>query len=171
MILNVPFGIVSRIFEHFNLKPIFWFNEGFLLQIVVIIVTVWAGFPFIFLVISGALKKIPKEYTEVVKLEGGNRWQVFSYGIFPAIRPIILLVGILQVLWTFNNFNLIFLLQVSNAAFSIDTLSSLIYWIGFGNQGTAGFTNAISVVILFFLSIFLIFYIRFLKFDFGGNDD
>ncbi len=74
----------------------------------VFIANVWLGWPFMMMVATGALQSIPKELYEAADVDGASRWRQFWQITLPLIRPAMIPAIMIGIMWTFNQFNIIF---------------------------------------------------------------
>jgi arabinogalactan oligomer/maltooligosaccharide transport system permease protein len=107
-LLNPKFGFVNQVLLFGNYVP--WLLDPWLAKLSVLIVTLWFGYPYAFLVATGALQAVPKELEDASIIDGANKWQLFR-----AIRLPILLVALSPLLVisfavSFNDFNTVWLL-------------------------------------------------------------
>jgi arabinogalactan oligomer/maltooligosaccharide transport system permease protein len=146
------FGAVNSIL-HTNIH---WFQNPSLARSVVLLVNLWLGFPYFYLICSGSLQAIPSELLEAASIDGANPRQVFRKITLPLLLQILSPLLIASFAFNFNNFNLIYLLtgggptQTLNGeiAGSTDILISYTYKIAFGtNFQDFGLASAISVII------------------------
>ena len=113
-ILNPDYGVVnawlSPIYELLDVEPIRWFLTKDSSRAAVLLVNTWLGFPYMFLITTGALQSIPKELTEAAKVDGATGIQSFWKITLPLLMVSIspLLIGAFA--FNFNNFTLVFLL-------------------------------------------------------------
>ena len=133
-----------------------WFNDPWFARVAVLVVNLWLGFPYFYLVSSGSLQAIPAELAEAASVDGANPRQIFRRITLPLLLQILAPLLIASFAFNFNNFNLIFLLtgggprdvlggQVAGAT---DILISYTYRIAFGSSTQdLGLASAISVVI------------------------
>lgn len=102
-ILNVVLG-----------TKIFWLSDTRYLSLIprltIIVVNMWIGVPYTFLMVTGIIKNIPQETIEAAKLEGANKWQIFTKIELPYIFHITGPYLITQFVGNINNFNIIWLL-------------------------------------------------------------
>jgi len=132
----------------------------------VIMVNVWLGFSYMMMVFSGALQGIPEELYEAADVDGFSRWQKFRYITLPLLKPAIIPAALLGFIWTFNMFNVIYLLtgggpvgKVGVSAGSTDILITYVYDQAF-MYWRIGFAAAYSVVIFMMLLAFSVIYLR-----------
>ena len=75
-----------------------------------ILVNVWLGVPFMMLSFLATLQSIPKELYEAAEIDGLSNWAQFKKVTFPLLKPTLLTVSLLGIIWTFNLFNVVYLL-------------------------------------------------------------
>jgi arabinogalactan oligomer/maltooligosaccharide transport system permease protein len=135
-----------------------WLTDPNWAKISILLVNTWLGFPYMFLVGTGALQAIPSELKEAAAVDGATRWQIFRNVTLPlllvAVGP--LLVGSFS--FNFNNFNQIYLtgggpaLQNNDsAAGATDILISYTYKLSFasGAGNNYGLSAAVSILLFF----------------------
>src|SRR4029450_8513638 len=76
----------------------------------VILVNVWKGVPFFTIAFLAGLKAIPADQYEAATIDGASAWQRFAHVTLPGLRHVITVTVTLSSIWTFNNFDLIWLL-------------------------------------------------------------
>ncbi|KQX55852.1 MULTISPECIES: sugar ABC transporter permease [unclassified Streptomyces] len=117
-----------------------------------LVVSVWKGWPFAFLVMMAGLQNIPREMYEAAALDGAGLWQQLRRITLPSLRPVTQVLVLVLFLWTFNDFNTPFVLFGRAAPESADLISLHIYQSSFQtwNFGTG---SAMSVLLLLFLLV------------------
>ena len=146
------FGAINNLFG----TDIAWFQNAAFARTAVIVVNLWLGFPYFYLVASGALQAIPAELSEAAAIDGATPRQIFNKITLPLLLKILSPLLIASFAFNFNNFNLIYLLTGGGPiaqldgeiAGATDILISYTYKIAF-NQGNSnlGLASAISVLI------------------------
>ncbi|MEE8758904.1 MAG: ABC transporter permease subunit [Bifidobacterium sp.] len=153
-LLNERFGFINQIMLHGADIP--WLESPVLAKIAVLIVNLWLGFPYMFLVSMGALQSIPKDLSEAAQLDGANSWQIFRSITFPLLLVSIAPLLISSFAMNFNNFNLIYMLtnggpidaNTNMNVGSTDILISMVYKIAFvGADRNYGLASAFSIII------------------------
>ena len=71
-LLNDQFGQVNRVIELFGLTGVPWLQDRWWAKVAVLLVNTWLGFPYMFLITSGALQSIPDELKEAARVEGAS---------------------------------------------------------------------------------------------------
>ena len=124
----------------------------------VIIFQAWRYFPFAFLFILARLQAVPADLDEAGRVDGATPLQRFRYILLPQLSGVIALLAVLRFIWTFNEFDDIYLLTGGGAGTEVVS-------IGVYNQLTArgniGGSAALALVLAGLLAIFLLLYFRF----------
>ena len=115
-------------------------------RVVVILVNIWLGVPFMMMTLSGALQALSKDMYEAADLDGVSRWDQFRYLTFPNLKSTMVPVSLLSFIWTFNSFNTIYLLSRGQPYIGFgepgatDTLITYVFAVAFehGQYGVAG---------------------------------
>ncbi len=132
---------------------------------VVIMVNIWLGVPFMMMSLSGALQSIPTDMHEAARVDGIGSWSRFRHLTLPHLKSAIVPLSLLGFIWTFNMFNVIYLLTDGgpNLWFgepgSTDILITYVYDVAF-REGAYGIAAAWSVVIFMMLLSFSWIYMR-----------
>jgi arabinogalactan oligomer/maltooligosaccharide transport system permease protein len=151
-ILNDDFGALNSV-TGWNIP---WLFDPTWAKVSVILVNIWLGFPYMFLVSTGALQAIPNELQEAARVDGARAWQVFRLVKLPLLLVALTPLLIASFAFNFNNFNNIYLLtgggpamEGSEVAGATDILISYTYKIAFaaGKGNDYGLASAISIFI------------------------
>jgi len=112
MIYDPLFGGLDPILRNLHLidHDVAWLAEPATAMAAVILVNVWAGVPFFTVNILAGLAGIDAEMYEAAEIDGANRWQSFVNITLPSLRYVIAVATLLSTIWTFNGFELIWLL-------------------------------------------------------------
>ncbi len=109
-LLNEQFGQVNDLLNTFGVGDVPWLADPFWAKVAVLFVNSWLGFPYMFLITSGALTAIPEELKEAARVDGASAWRIFRTITLPLllVSTAPLLIG--SFAFNFNNFVLIFML-------------------------------------------------------------
>ncbi|MDT0195249.1 sugar ABC transporter permease [Arthrobacter sp. AB6] len=124
-----------------------------------IVVNVWQLWPFAFLMLMAALQNVPNDVYEAAAIDGASLWQQFRTITLPMVRPANGVLLMVMSLWTFNQFNIPFVLFGASSPKEATLISPLIYQNSFGSWNF-GLGGAMSVLLLIALFIASVFYIR-----------
>ena len=162
---NTEFGAINEILG----EQIAWFQDPNFARTAVILVNLWLGFPYFYLVSSGSLQAIPSELLEAASIDGANPRQVFRKITLPLLLQILTPLLIASFAFNFNNFNLIYLLTGGGPknqldgeiAGATDILISYTYQIAFGSSvQDLGLASAISVIIFIIIASISLYGVR-----------
>jgi len=146
------FGAVNAILGALGVAPISWFSHFATAFTANVATNVWLGFPFMMVVTLGALASIPKEVLEAAEVDGATRWQRFWRISLPLLRPTLLPAVVLGSVWTFNMFNVVFLVSGGEPDGATDILVSEAYRWAFTRDAQYGYAAAYAVLIFFILA-------------------
>lgn len=158
---NYRYGAVNLILNnYFGIAPIEWLSTPFGAFFACLITNIWLGFPFMMVIALGALQSIPAELYEAADIDGADWWKQLWSVTVPLIKPVMVPAITLGVIWTFNNFNVIWLVSDGGKpADATHILVSYVYREVF-NYYRYGYAAALSLVIFGILLIFGVRYIR-----------
>ncbi|SBT51704.1 ABC transporter permease subunit [Micromonospora auratinigra] len=149
---NTDFGLINNLFG----VGVDWFGGAWSSRIAVLLVQLWLGYPYMFLVATGALQAIPRELTEATSVDGATPFQSFKAVTLPLLLVAISPLLIASFAYNFNNVNAI-LFTTEGGPFApdnprngaTDLLITYTYRLAFGAQG-AEFGLAATVSIFIF---------------------
>lgn len=142
-----------------TIGPVSWKQDPFWAFVSILISNIWLGIPFMSVIILGGLQSISQEYYEAAEIDGASRWQQFKNITLPLLRPVLTPAIILGVVWTFNKFDIIYLITQGGPQEKTDILVSSMYKAAFQFY-RYGFTAMFALVIFAILFIFTLFYLR-----------
>ncbi|HEX6160558.1 MAG TPA: sugar ABC transporter permease [Thermoanaerobaculia bacterium] len=150
------FGAINQTIQLFGGSPIAWFDRPVTSFLAVLTTNGWLSFPFMMVVSLGALQSIPADLYEAARVDGASRWQQFTRITLPSLQPALVPAVILSVVWTFNMFNIIYLVSAGMPAGSTEILITQAYKIAF-EQYRYGYAAAYSTIIFAILLIYGVF--------------
>lgn len=125
-----------------------WLDTPLSFYMVATIIVVWASVPFVAFSVYAGLTQISTEVLEAAEMDGANGRQRFFAIIMPMIRPVLMIVLLLQIIWDLRVFAQIKMLQDAGAdAASTDLLGTYIYRLGVGASDFA-MASALSIFVL-----------------------
>jgi arabinogalactan oligomer/maltooligosaccharide transport system permease protein len=151
---NAQVGAINALLEPFGFEGYAWFNSFGTAFFANLVTNTWLGFPFMMVVTLGALTSLPKEVEEASMLDGASRWQRLVHVILPHIRPALVPSIILGSVWTFNMFNVVYLVSGGEPGSQTDILVSEAYRWAFERGQRFGYAAAYSVLIFAFLVLY-----------------
>jgi arabinogalactan oligomer/maltooligosaccharide transport system permease protein len=153
---NTDFGLINRLFG----LNVDWFGNVWTARLAVILVQLWLGYPYMFLVATGALQAIPSEMNEAAEVDGATGLQRFRQVTLPLLLIALTPLLITSFAFNFNNFNAIYLTTEGGpfpadnpAVGATDLLITYSYRLAFGAAGAQyGYAAAISVFVFFIVA-------------------
>ncbi len=115
-----------------------------------LITNVWLGFPFMMVVATGALQSIPKELYEAARIDGASEAGQFFHITLPLIRFAMMPAIMLGVIWTFNQFNIIYLVSGGGPLGETEILVTQAYKL-VNPGGLFGIASAFGLVVFLIL--------------------
>ncbi|MEO8285431.1 MAG: sugar ABC transporter permease [Chloroflexota bacterium] len=116
----------------------------------VLITNVWLGWPFMSVVATGALQSVPPEMYEAAEMDGATKWQQFWNVTVPSIRPAMVPAIMLGLIWTFNQFNVIYFITQGGPYGRTEILVTQAYKL-VNPQNLYGVAAAFSIIVFFIL--------------------
>lgn len=163
---NVSHGMVNipLLGDAFNwlaahIGPVSWKQDPFWAFVSILISNIWLGIPFMSVIILGGLQSISQEYYEAAEIDGATKFQQFRNITLPLLRPVLTPAIILGVVWTFNKFDVIYLITQGGPQEKTDILVSSMYKAAFSFY-RYGFTAMFALVIFVILLVFTLIYLR-----------
>ncbi len=130
-----------------------------------ILINVWLGVPFMMLSFLATLQSIPKELYEAAMIDGLTEWAQFKKITLPLLKPTLLTVSLLGIIWTFKLFNVVYILTQNQTglgnAIYYDIFVTFIYNRFSQNQYSEA--SALAFTVFLILISFSLVYRRFLK--------
>ncbi|MEU0489491.1 ABC transporter permease subunit [Nocardiopsis sp. NPDC006139] len=154
---NTDFGLFNQLLG----TNVDWLGDAWTARFAVILANVWLGYPYMFLVATGALQAIPRELTQAARIDGAGAWQAFRHVTLPMLMVAMTPILIATFAFNFNNFNAVWLITKGGpfppddpSAGATDLLITYTYRMAF-SQATAeyGYAAALSVMIFVIVSV------------------
>lgn len=138
-----------------------WLGDATYAKFAVLITQLWMGFPYMFLISTGALQSIPTDLKEAASIDGATGMSQFWRIVFPLLMVSVAPLLVASFAFNFNNFNAIQLLTgggpfdaTNPTAGKTDILISYTYRLAFGGVGEQiGFASAVSVVLFILTAV------------------
>lgn len=139
-----------------------WLIEPLSFYLVATIVITWMSTPFVAFATYAALTQVPGDVLEAGEMDGADAWQRFRLLTVPLIKPVLLIVGLLQIIWDLRVFTQIFLLQDAGGI-TRDThlIGTYVYQLGI-KEGSFGTASAAALIILVLTVSVSLYYVRML---------
>lgn len=158
---NDEYGMVNVTLQKLGLisGPIHWLATADWAFPVEIGVGILVSVPFTVTIFLGGLSSVPSDIYEAARLDGASRWQQFRRLTLPLLRPFINMAVVLNVIYVFNSFPIIWVMTQGGPSNSTHILVTYLYELGF-RLGRPGEAAAVSLVMLAILMCFTVLYVR-----------
>lgn len=162
MIYEPNFGPLNGLLRSIGLKDWtqLWLADKATVIPSIIVVSIWQSLGFYLVIYYAALQNIPQELYEAASIDGANAWDRLRYVTVPMLRPVMVLVIVLNTINGIKAFDQIWVMTTGGPNHASDTLGTYLYSTAFGALGSSnpqlGYATSIAIVILvvsFVLSI------------------
>lgn len=158
------YGLFNMVLEKIGLGSLtrYWFGDvNFAFQMI-IMMHVWRNMPFYAMTLYAGLKAIPNYLYEAAEIDGANGWQKFKAITLPNLKYPSMIVIVLHVLWTFNNFDFVYLSTGGGPVGRTEVLATHVYQTAW-NYYEYGKGSAIGIIMMLILMIFSTMYIKLVR--------
>jgi len=161
-ITDSDFGVVNYLIDLLpgvNYQNHSWFVNPWQGWLVITTLVVWAGIPFLAITLNAGLTQVPKELLEAATVDGATPWQALRSITLPILKPLLIIVTTLSVIWDFGLFTQNWVLRDGHPEPAFQTLASYSYTQAFG-QSRYSLGSAIAVITVLLMLGVMAFYIR-----------
>ncbi len=151
------YGAINGVLHTFGLSDVSWFSSWATAFTANVVTNTWLGFPFMMVVALGALESIPRDMYEAAEVDGASAWQRFRLITMPHLRPALGPAVVLGAIWTFNMFNVIYLVSDGRPGGGTDILVTEAYRWAFERGERYGLASAYAVLIFLILLVWTVF--------------
>ncbi len=164
MIYEPNFGLLNSLLKAFGLGTQLWLADKRLVMLCIIVVSIWQSLGFYLVIYFAALQSIPQDLYEAASIDGANAWHRLIYVTVPMLRPVMILVVVLNTVNGIKVFDQVWVMTAGGPNHASDTLGTFLYNAAFGTQGSAnpqlGYATAVAMVILILSLVLSIAQIR-----------
>ena len=152
-ILNPQLGLLNGVLELFGISGPAWLYDSRWAMLAVVMMSLWAGFGTNMMIFLSGLKGVSQSLYEAARVEGANRWQIFTHITWPSISKTTFLVTTMLIISSFQVFDQAFILTRGGPGNATITLVYYIYNNGFNNLNM-GYASSISMVLFLIILVF-----------------
>lgn len=128
-------------------EPVQWLSTPTAAMGSVIVVQIWKLYPLMTVVLLAALQNVPREVLEAARVDGASPWQRFWSVTLNFIRPQSMIIVLLSAIWTFQSFDIIYLLTGGGPGGATQNLAVMVYTKAFW-ASQLGYASAIGVLMM-----------------------
>ncbi|MBE3646898.1 carbohydrate ABC transporter permease [Paenibacillus polymyxa] len=164
MILNYNFGVVNKILDTVGLGSwtVDWLGDPKYAMLSIILSTVWKGAGYYMIIYLAGLQGIPADLSEAASIDGANGWQQFRYITFPLLAGSMTVCMVLSMISALKIFDQIAVMTDGGPGFATETLTYIIYKVGFGEL-RQGFGTALAMVLFVIILIITVIQVKILR--------
>ena len=151
------YGFINILLNDLGVGPLArnWFGDEKYAFVLILIMHLWRNVPFYAISFMAAMQAIPSDLYEAARIDGASTWRQFYHVTLPNLRYIILVMVVLHVTFTFNNFDFVYLSTGGGPVNSTEVLPTFIYkqaWNGY-ELGYASAGGVVMLVVLVVLAL------------------
>ena len=165
-LLDIHVGFVNTMLVGMGIldKPIAFLADPNYVKNVMIVFGIWKAFPFMTLTLLSGLQGISEDIYEAATIDGSNGWQTFRRITLPLLKPVSFVALTLMCIWTFNNFENIYLFTEGGPRKYTTTISIFTYKTAFFSSDIS-YACASGTAMMFFMALFGFIYMKLLNVD------
>ena len=154
LLYDYNYGLVNHVLQALHVidTPISFLGDDRFTMASMIVVGVFVSLPFTIFVFIAGLNAIPEDVMEAAEVDGASPWQRWRQITFPLLRPAMLIATVLNTIYVFNSFPIIYTLNDRNPGFGNDTLITFMYKLAFKSQekdvGMSAATGILNVLVI-----------------------
>lgn len=155
--LSGDYGVVNYILQSLGIinEPLSWLSNGKTALLATVFANIWTGIPFNMIILLSGLQALPEPLYEAARLDGASRAKQFRHITIPLMKPTILVLMMLGIIYTFKVFDMVYIMTAGGPINSSTVLPIYAYQLSFTlfefSQGAA--VSLIMFVLLIFIAI------------------
>ncbi len=156
-----PFGIINYALKDFGIidSHVDWLGDESVAMATLLVISIWRGYPFLMISFLSGLQSIDKSMYEAAKIDGAGWFRIFFSITIPQLKPIIYGVALLDLIWTFQLFPLVWLTTGGGPGRATEVLSTYTYRFAFVDFEFSK-ASTVAVILLTFTAVLTILYLR-----------
>jgi multiple sugar transport system permease protein len=149
MLLN-PNGVINYLLTqiHAISEPIAWLSDRQVAIWALVLINIWAGYPFYMVSMLAGLQGVPTDLYEAATVDGAGPVKQFCHVTLPQMRPILLSLGTLDFIWTMQQFPLVWMTTGGGPVHATEMLSTYTYKLAFSKYSFSMASTAAVVVLV-----------------------
>ena len=160
---NFENGVVNYVLTELRVGDFFqhdWYVTTFSQLSLVTLLIVWGALPFVVITLYAGLAQVPRDLVEAAEVDGARPWRVFRDITLPILRPILLILTSLSIIWDFGVFTQPYLLIGQSKITSGNYLMSIYLFEEGYFKSDFGRGAAISILMLLIVAVLSVVYVR-----------
>jgi multiple sugar transport system permease protein len=156
-------GMINQVLVELHLlgAPIDWLGDDRFTMLSMIVVGVFVSIPFTAYVFLAGLNAIPQDIYEAARIDGAGSWAAYRRITLPLLRPALLVAVVLNMIYVFNSFPIVYTLNDRNPGFVHDTTITFMYKLAFKSaEHDVGMSAAASMFNVLMILVAVLVYLR-----------
>lgn len=156
-------GLLNRllVFLHILPHPVDFLGDDHWTMPSMILVGVFVSLPFTIYVLLAGLSAIPDDVYEAARIDGARPWQLYRQVTLPLLRPALLVASVLNIIYVFNSFPIVYTLNDRNPGYTHDTSITFMYKLAFKSaEHSVGMSAAAGVFNVLLILVVVLVYLR-----------
>jgi multiple sugar transport system permease protein len=149
-------GLINAVIAKFGVAPVDWLGNPHLNLWAVLIAASWRHVGYMMILYLAGLKSVDPALKEAAAIDGASGWQAFRYVVFPALRPINIVVLVITVIESLRAFDLVYV--INGGRNGLELLSVLVTQNIVGEASRIGYGSAIATIMLVISTVFIVIY-------------
>ncbi|MGB9958755.1 carbohydrate ABC transporter permease (plasmid) [Haloferax prahovense] len=158
-LVQPDFGPANIVLAKLGMETTYWFGRPGVAFPLIVVMHVWRNVPFYAIALMAAMKSIPETQYEAARLDGAGPLQAFRYITLPQISYVSMIMIVLHVIFTFNNFDIVYLSTGGGPLGNTEVMATYIYKQAF-EQYALGYGASMALVMLIIMMAFTVVYVR-----------
>ena len=170
-IYDYYFGALNHLLISLRLiaQPVDWLGDDATVMGAMIAVGIFVSLPFTTIVVLAGLAGSPDEVYEAARVDGAARWTTYRLVTLPLLKPALLVAVVLNVIYVFNSFPIVWTLNDRNPGFGHDTMITYMYKIAFKSAlRDVGLAAALGVVNVALILVAVVVYLKTVRWEEAG---
>ncbi|WP_312430716.1 carbohydrate ABC transporter permease [Lacrimispora sp.] len=148
ILMNTDGGVINTVIARIGIAPLNWLGSSTLALFSICIVAVWKNVGYFLVIYYAGIMGLSKEIFEAADIDGASHWQVFSMITVPLLKPVSYLTVTLGIIWSFQVFDLSYIMTGGGPGKATVTLVMQIYQTAFKGGSKMGYSSAIAMLLL-----------------------
>ncbi|MCU4800540.1 sugar ABC transporter permease [Halobacteria archaeon HArc-gm2] len=153
------FGPANIVLGALGLETTYWFGDPEMAFPLIVLMHVWRNVPFYAIALMAAMNSIPETQYEAARLDGAGALQRFRHVTLPQISYVSMIMIVLHVIFTFNNFEIVYLSTGGGPLGNTEVLATYVYKTAFETYAL-GYAASMGVVMLVIMLTFTAVYVK-----------
>jgi ABC-type sugar transport system permease subunit len=156
-IFDANYGVLNAILSQLGIIDAYkiWLGDPGTAMVIVIAANIWKETPVAVLLLLAALQAMPKDMFEAASIDGANRWTIFRRITLPFLKPMIVTLVVIKVIWALKEFDLIYIITKGGPASGTTLFSYYIYqntfqYLNFGYGAALAYILTILALVMSF---------------------